>query len=246
MREIISMLDFGWKVTWERVLYRSFSIERLVPNMIVGVLLGLVGYMLLKWHSKNNEGYILLAKKQIVLFISFLVVAVVLVSPLLPRGGMGILEILSVLSMIFILAITSYMDKQTGFFVHGYLVVGLVVNFVLFILAIATGKVNVSKSLFIVLVCCMLTNGFLHIIRAYTIADMLLIQMALFGFSILDFGNLLFAFVMCVMFACVYDVARALFMIPRIKEMVKNKKFIQLPFTQCIYVGVIVTIFYIS
>lgn len=237
-------MDFGliWKATLERILVQSLSFERIVANAVAGVVIAVIAVLFLKYHEKKDKDYIVLNKRQTTLFILLMMMAVVFISPLPIRGKGDVIETVSVFVTILVLGITSYMDKQTGTFVNGYMVIGLFVNAVLCVAGLCFKGRFPNKTLILVFFCCVVVNIFFGII-SYTSADAGLINMALCSFALIDFGNVLFAFVLCEVVASVLHLLKA---IPKVKRKLENHEKLRFPFAPSIFAGVVITLFYIG
>lgn len=227
---------------WERILYKCLDLNSFIPNLILGVVLSVLSVCFLRYHSVHEEGFIRISVFRVITFSVLFIVAVILVSPL-PFGGNGdILRFLSVCVSLTVLAITSYMDRQTGFFINGYLVVGFSVNLLLCIIALCMRVVVIDKPSGIMLVCCFAVNILLGII-SYSSGDCGLVFMVMFSLVLLDVQHAAFAFLLCEIFAMIHYLFRT---IPLLIRALRKRGKLRFPFTQSIFVGAVVAMFLIG
>lgn len=228
--------------SWRRLLYKCFLPSRLIPNLAAGIILAFVVIGLLWYQTKIDKGFIELTKKHISILILLIPLAVVLVSPLPFRGFGGLIRTVSIFVTLLVLMVTGFMDKQRACYVAFYRVIGVAINFMLFMIGLISKNIEVTKTSFTMFMCCVLVNVILGII-GYSKGDAGLIQMAMFTFALVDMFYAPFAFALLVL---VSQLHKWIYYMPMVIKKLGQKEKLRFPYTTSIMVGAVFALFFIS
>ena len=102
-----------------------------VFNLLLGFVICAVCIFFLKKGAKKEGSYYTFCKNQVFPTCFWLMLGMVLLAPPLPMKEHTLLGVLAYTIFYIVFSVTSFTDKQTGFFTAGYMMVGVFLNLVL-------------------------------------------------------------------------------------------------------------------
>lgn len=224
--------------------YNITTLKEIVPNLILGLMTGLLSSTILYRLSKVDKEYITFTKTNFIFFLTILPAGVVVTSPL-RAGSVEWIKVASIFFCLVCLSVCSYTDSKTGTMIVGYMLLGVLLQAVLLICHVAKGGLLISNFEKRFLGILLLWFFIFFLIRSYTFADLGLLYMNMMCILICSDELHYVLGMLMVLTAFITVVVRdLLFRVPKWKKNGMKGK-LQFPFTIHIQIGMMLVLFFV-
>lgn len=212
-----------------------------IYSLVVAFFMAAISLLLLIRGSKEKDALYTFSKKEYVPVLLWQGLALFVLSPVLPVNGSGILGVLSMMVCLIILGVTAVVDEKCGGFRLGYVLVGVLLELVLWVGSVCMGEKGALQGVFRPTFICLLLILIVGI--AFSLADRGLLCVSYLMYMILLEKELWIASVIITLFvAMLICMLRFLWELPkRRREEGFWKK--RRPATLAIFIGVLITLF---
>lgn len=228
-------------------IYNITTLKEIIPNLLLGLAVGLISCAILYRLSRVDKDYIKFNWKNSLLILLFLSAGVVVTSPL-QAGKVEWMKIISILFCLICLSVCSYTDAKTGTVIVGYALMGFLIQVTLLVVHVAQDDFKIFAYdrkflmwMFILFFVCFLLRG-------YTAIDLVLFYMNVICILIIvNKSHYIYGGVMIFVAFITVVIRDILFRIPKWVKGGKSGKVreFRAPFTLHILIGMLAALFLI-
>lgn len=238
------------RAIFRRMAYSVVTLDRLIPNLVFVLAVTIIAFLVLYRLSRVDKGYIKLTLCTFSSLFILTLLGVVFSSPL-PVGdsdrGVVLIRYMSLFFVVLTLFVCSYMDKQTGTMIVGYVLLGFLAQLILLITGLVSRRVSIGSLEAGMLFACMAILFVCFLLGAESGLDLVLFYMCMMHIVIMAEGWFVPLCVVCFMTSFVIaTIINGLFKVPKMlrrKDRDKKEK-LRFPFTTYIYIGLLVSLFF--